>query len=659
MKRVRLKSLTLTNWRGERSRTTEFQPTETTIAGANGTGKTRHFDAFMWLLFGKDSQDRKDYNIKSIVEGQPLAKTECEVVGTLDVDGEAITLRRAFVEEWVKPRGQTEQVFKGNKTECYWNEAPVSVTEYQRRVAAIVDDNVFKMVTNPAYFVSMPWRAQRDQLFALAGAVADEEIAEGNPDFTALLERLSGKGLEDYKRELAARKKRLKVDLAEIQPRIDQTQRLMPQVADVALLQRELASIEAEIDAMDRAIADIAERKRQQGEQRQRRMDEINAMKQEQKRVLHTAETEAQERAYRASAKSRELQERIRTTERAIHGWVQDKLSAESQIAKLQQRAEELTQQSDELRQAWYRESEATYTGETKCSCCGQELPETMIAEALELFNKGKQSRLEAITAEGRGYKAELEEVETRIAEAQQDRQTAIDEAKELEESLHTMHEQLSSLAEVKPHKVVPEDIAEWCELEQRIAEAETLLAQGGEQIYTDSAESYQEVRRELIGRRDEVRDRLSDGERAGQLQSQIAELEEQGRALAQQIAEAEGEEHTMAQFTRARVDECERRINGLFSRVTFQLFDYTIEDTRRENPIETCIPLVGGVPVSVANTASQVNAGLDIINALSRFYGVSAPIFIDNRESVTELIPTDSQRINLKVTDDPHLLIQ
>ena len=117
MKKVILKSLSLTNWKGEKQRTTEFNEVETTISGENGLGKTRHFDAFMWLLFGKDSQDRKDFNIKSIVDGKPLEKVECEVSGILYVDGDEISLRRAYVEDWEKPRGQVEQVFKGNHTE--------------------------------------------------------------------------------------------------------------------------------------------------------------------------------------------------------------------------------------------------------------------------------------------------------------------------------------------------------------------------------------------------------------------------------------------------------------------------------------------------------------------------------------------------------------
>lgn len=161
------------------------------------------------------------------------------------------------------------------------------------------------------------------------------------------------------------------------------------------------------------------------------------------------------------------------------------------------------------------------------------------------------------------------------------------------------------------------------------------------------------------MSERDSIKSRLADRERIEQFKEQISELERTGRGLAQQIADAEHEEYTVRQFTKAKIEECEKRINGLFSMVTFQLFDYTIEDSRKENPIEACIPLVDGVPFSVANTAGQVNAGLDIINALTRFYGVSAPIFIDNRESVNEIISTQSQVINLVVTDDKELTIK
>ena len=53
MKQVILKSLTMVNWRGAKDVTTNFNADVTTIMGANGLGKSRHFDAFIWLLLAR------------------------------------------------------------------------------------------------------------------------------------------------------------------------------------------------------------------------------------------------------------------------------------------------------------------------------------------------------------------------------------------------------------------------------------------------------------------------------------------------------------------------------------------------------------------------------------------------------------------------------
>ena len=69
----------------------------------------------------------------------------------------------------------------------------------------------------------------------------------------------------------------------------------------------------------------------------------------------------------------------------------------------------------------------------------------------------------------------------------------------------------------------------------------------------------------------------------------------------------------------------------------------------------ETCQTLVNSngsfVPFSDANNAAKINAGIDIINTLCKHYDVYAPVFIDNRESVTRLADSDSQIVNLIVS--------
>jgi hypothetical protein len=66
----------------------------------------------------------------------------------------------------------------------------------------------------------------------------------------------------------------------------------------------------------------------------------------------------------------------------------------------------------------------------------------------------------------------------------------------------------------------------------------------------------------------------------------------------------------------------------------------------------ECCEAMVNGVPYGNINQAAKTNCGLDIINTLSKHYGITAPIFIDRCESVTKLLPTEAQTICLYVSE-------
>lgn len=652
MKKVILKSLSLTNWKGEKQRTTEFNDVETTIMGDNGLGKTRHFDAFMWLLFGKDSQDRKDYNIKTLVDGKPLQKVDCEVSGILDVDGEEIKLRRAYVEDWVKPRGQVEQVFKGNHTETYFNDVPLNVSEYQKRINAIIDDSVFKMVTNPLFFANMKWQDQREQLFQLAGTITDGEIAAQKPEYAALLDKISGKSMVDFKREISARKKHLKDDLAQIQPRIDQTTRLMPENMDFDKLEKELTGVDAEIAEIDKAISDKTAAIRKQYEGVQAKQNQINELKQKRQQVLFSEKERSREAAFAANANRRELENNIKETENEIATMQRGVQLSQRELTGLQERLASKKTEVDNLRKSWYDENAIEYQGDDICHECGQVLPEERRANARQMFADSKAKKLAQITQKGSELGKEATQLEQDIAQAESSLKNAENELQEKRNKLVELNKQIVELPVVGESEVKPEEIHEYVQLTGQIKTLEATLESGTEKIDTTDLQNRKKGFQQM---RDEIKERLAKRELIAAYTKEIADLEAKGKDLAQQIADVEREEYTIQNFTKAKIDECERRINGLFSLVRFKLFEYTIDG----NESETCVPLVDGVPFPSVNTAGKVNAGLDIINALCRFYNVCAPIFIDGRESVNRLIQTESQIINLVVSNDKNLIIK
>ena len=650
MKKVTLKSLTFVNFKGEKERTTNFNADVTTISGGNGLGKSRHFDAFIWLLFGKDTLDRKDYEVRTRIDGKVLHEVECSVSGVIVVDGEEITLKRAFVEDWVKPRGQVERVFKGNHTECWWNETPVKVGEYTKRIEEIIDSSVFKMITNPAFFVNMDWKLQREQLFQLAGTITDAEIASQKPEFALLLDKISGKSLADFKTEMEAKKKRLKGELDQIQPRIDQTHKMMPENEDFHAIEIEIERADHEIADIDKALSDVTAAIRKQYDNEQAKQNKVNALKSECQQIIFTAKSNAQNAAFEANAKHRELESEIKEKKHELDLANKYISGKEDEIARINRDIEKLKAEQDKKRNEWHKENGKQYDGGTICPHCGQNLPESMISQAREVFNRAKADKCNEITEQGKRLGQRIKENEARIEEIKNEILAKQSEA--FPTVIETLEASLAEIPIVDAAAVVPENIPEWVAKQKEIAEIEATISTDNSGIDTTDLKN-QKV--EWNAKRDGLKARLANRDTIARCEKEMAQLEENGKMLAQQIADVEREEYTIEQFTKTKIDECEKRINAMFKFVSFRLYDYTVDG----NAVETCIPLVNGVPYGSANTAGQVNAGLDIINTLCRHYGICAPIFFDGRESVNEIIPTESQIINLVVTKDNKLTIQ
>ena len=191
MKKVILKQISFLNFKGFKDFKITFNDDATSVFGKNGTGKTTIFDGFTWLLFGKDSQDRKQFNLKTLDEnGKVIPKLPHEVSATIENNGETIELCRRLKEKWIKRRGQVDEEFIGNEEERLYNNVPLSVKEWNEKISDICPEDIFKLITNPKHFVSQKTDVQRKMLFKMAGEISDIEIAKGNKDFTSLLKSL-------------------------------------------------------------------------------------------------------------------------------------------------------------------------------------------------------------------------------------------------------------------------------------------------------------------------------------------------------------------------------------------------------------------------------------------------------------------------------------
>lgn len=644
MKNIFLQKLTLENFKGIKSKTVDFRNHETFILGANGTGKTTLFDAFTWVLFGKDSQDRKDFNIKTLINGKTIEKTEHCVIASLSVDGEEIVLKRIFKENWVKKRGEIDAELKGHETEFYVNDVPKKSGEYSAFINEMVNENYFKFITNPKYFTAQNWKVQRDILFEIAGTISDAEIANGNESFAKLLADLNGKSVEDYKLQINAQKKKLKDDLNAFPIRIDEAEKGKPDAEDWNSIENESLKISKQIDEIDTMMENSTKSLQAINEKNRAVQSEINELTNKQTKLVADKNAENQKIYYQNKSEKREIEFKIENAKKDI-------VNIQKLLLNISINKETYTNQLNALVAEFDEVNASTYVSSGEGLTCPVWLIKCADAKSLELhqnnqkkaeetFNADKVEKLRKINEKGKTIKAELAGFDGEISKFNADITRKQAEIKELEQKLA-----IYPSDSAKPVEVSGKNIPEWNELQRQIE------AKKGELVPETPSTDNSELKTKKYDLQQLIvtlNQKLAKKSQIEAAENRISELNAEMSKTAQLISNLEKDEFVIEEFTKAKINESEARINKRFTFVQFKLFDTQLNGAL----VPTCEALINGVPYSDANTASQINAGLDIINVLSKFYGVTAPVFIDNRESVSNILPTETQIVNLVVSN-------
>lgn len=674
MKTIQIKKIEMNHFRGFTNKVVEFGSDVTNIGGGNGSGKSTIRNAFLWCLFGKDAEGRTDYEIKHRGEGgETLDKVDANVRITLNVDSRETVLERSLREKWVKKRGQAEEVFSGNETAVSVDEVPMSVSQYKEKVEEIIPESLFRLITTPEYFLGLPWRDQRAILFNLVGGVDDREVANESEDFVRLLDDLNGKTLGEYRKEIAMKKKKAKEELAGIQPRIDQTEKLKAETTP----EMSLGEVEEKVEALTKEIDELDKKAREAGNnadgdgtkyrasieawiyQRQSELSELREQRKKREDAVVSERREEKEKIWDLIQKK---SEDIVVQKGRISDLEEQNATAEREIREqLQYRLQAIDRQLEEMRDAYRDASSGQWSGEEICPTCKRRLPEEEIENAKEIYNKSKLAKLEELAKKGKDLNQEKKLIGFQIEEKRSEisaRKQEIEEQNNVLQSMDKERNEIRSKYNSISLDYTEEPSLEENRLQKEIEDLKAKLAKSEEDMVKSVAEAVADLAIQM-GMKKKQRDGLAEVKSAWKnvevYERNVKELEEEGRRLSNLIAEQERMEMVATEFTKARILAVEKKINGAFKVVRFRLYTYTIEG----NEQETCIPLIDGVPYGAANTASQINAGLDVIKTICRKEEVTAPIFIDNRERVNEIIPMPGhQIINLRVTEDSELMV-
>ena len=652
MKQIKLKELSLRNFKGIRSLDMTFDKEEVFVYGENGTGKTTVCDAFSWLLFGKDSKGKSDsnFNIKTLDEnGKPILKLEHYVIGVLSVDGKDVKLQRCYVEKWVKPRGTTEETLKNHQTEFYVNDVKLATKqEYDSTVASILPEDVSRMITNPFYFTSLNPEIQKSMLLDMAGDVTDEDVAGLKPEYVELLAQLSGKSLAQYSKEIASRKKAIKDELLVIPSNIETANRLKPEEEDWVALDAELTEKRTKKAELEASLSD----KSKLVEEEYKRKANIQKTIGEKRISLTQKENELRATADKGrndvSLKIRDMEYKLKLHEGDLVRKRNEISSYEAQIQRMNTELDTLRGQYRQISQEQLTYPEGAFV----CPTCHRQLEADDIAakqhEMEANFNQNKSSRLQANSAKGKGIKATLEETQTK-------RENALANVAELETYIEQIKSEINKQKENMPESVdvrkLIESDADCIAIRNEIAELENQLSMEAKPVDTTDLKDGIKVLDSAIS---ELVKRLAKREAIERAEKEIATLEERRIANNQALADLEKTEFVMIDFQKAKDNELMKRINGMFQIVSFSFVNEQLNGGEKL----TCVCTIDGVPFPDLNNAGKILAGLDIIQAMQRKVGIYAPIFCDNAESVNAYPRMGNQMIYLKVTDDKELKV-
>lgn len=630
----------------------------TKIYGQNATGKTSIVDAYNWCLFDKNSIGEAKFQIRPLdANNNQINHVEIKVSVTLRIDGREITFKKVQKQNWVKKRGSLSETLQGNVNSFEIDEVPKKEKDYKEYIKNIINEDLFKLITNPQAFVGKKWQEQREELMKLAPDIDNEDVIATNPKLLSELSlALSLHNPEDLQAKAKKALSEYKKQQAEIPARIDEVRKSMTDI-DVAELELQRNGLKEQIAEIEKSEEDMTA----QYEKYQKDTDDLMDLKFKLSDMERKANEDNNTSKRKYEEQIADFDADISSSNRRIDALKQNIIDAGETISAYEKKREELLADWKEENAKTYVDNLVFDENSAICPMCGQSYPEDKIeqikadfeqkkADVKAKWEKDHKDTLDRIVADGNRYKDLIENLKSKIddAEAQLSAEQNKLQRMELEK------EGLTDLLEALPDKVDISDSEAYKELASQIAEKEKIL---------NTANSGAEMRQQLRIKKNGLKEELFEVEKQitsadnSAKEERIEELQQEMNDIADKVNEQEKMIYLLEEFTKAKMTMISKSVNEKFKIVNWKLFDKQVNGAI----VECCECTVNGVPFSALNTGHRIVAGLDIISTLSEMYGVIAPIFIDNAEAINEFnIPKiEAQTILLSVSHDKQIEVR
>lgn len=647
MKEIILKSVHMENFKRFKDKTIEFGESMTSILGENFKGKSSVADLFSWVLFNKSSTGNTEGS-----QFRPRRYDEnginidfVDVVGeiVLLIDGEEKKIRKVQHQNWVRHRGSESEVYEGDSQSYEWNDVPTTATDHKKRVAEIISEEVFMLLTNPAAFPSKPAKEQRKFLMDHVEKITNEDVIAAHPEFSSLVATMGKLTLEELE---AKNKKELDVyegKKKEIPIRIDQESKRIEDI-DFSAIETELESAEKELAENESKIEDTG-----------KAYENLNALKAK-REGLKCKKVQIEDEQFEIrNKKKRTLQNAVDNANSEFNEYFKESQRLNSDLDDLKSQMERNKKELEELREQYKVEMSKEMDESTLiCPTCGQELPEDKKEEIKAGFAEKKASVLKDLNERGSVLSNAVKEADEKAAAIEK----RIEELKELK--IAAQEKESEAKKELDAFFNEPkEPSSEWLALDEQIAELDSEI----NAIDTSDADTLKETlkseRSEIQKHIDDLKNSLSLKKSIEKSKKTVKELEAAMVQNTQNLANCEKLKADIEKFRATKNQMLSDRVNKRFKVVKWKLFE-----TQKNGGIkDVCVCMIHGSAYGENTTSAteRMMAGMDIISTLQEIYEVKAPIFLDDADLYNDWnIPDmDSQLIKLCVSSDKDLRVE
>lgn len=637
---MKLLKLTLENFKGHGLRVVEFSPTITRVYGANGTGKTSLFDSFCWMLWAKDSDDRTQsgnvsfYPFDPDKQGEVLHNVVVKVEAVVEIDGAQHVLCRTMQEKWTTPNGTELPRFTGNETKLYIDGLAVKANQFDAFVKENINPEMFKLTSNPRYFPTLHWKEQRRILMELVGDISNDDVLSADASLEPLRDELANRKPEDCKKLWQQQQKAAVKDLEKTVLLINENRKHLPQIDNEA-------DVKAELEAQRLVLMKPLEKAMQE------KADILSgtaiSKKQAEAKVLETKlDVIRAEQREKIAAVRKPFDEQIAALEAEAKTAAETVKPYRQTVVNLDNAIRENEEKLKVLQDSWQAVDAEEFND--VCPCCHRPYPPEQIADQRAAFNRSKAERLEKIEADGNALFDKNEE-----NKAQRD--AAMKEVQRLSKLDIEMPDKRSEIMKQREEAVqaLPpmENRRDWFEASEDLKRINHEI----EELHIDvklklmDAEKAIESAQKPIG---DIDVRLAEIKAAEATRALITDYTKQQQTLREQHDELALKLSLIKKFDEIKAVMTTEKVKAILPGMDFKLFNY---NNTNEGYTETCELVKDGKPYANLSNGEKIAVGCELIAAISKHYGVSNPVWIDNAEATTKHLETNGQAILLRVS--------